>query len=822
MPKNNFKIKQAGATMLEFALTLPFVFVLTVGALDIFRLLQAKNALHEAVGAAIRCSSTTDGKCVTTTAPDFVKQYKFLQLPISEKLVRLSGVGSWVMMPDYRMDGFNADIVGSGEYTGDFKKMAAVPEVLPVEGQVRYFLESFKDFAPVVDDPGHARTSTLSNSTVIGSFSSGSVSGESNSCIRKKIGEITLKNIPSMEKIVFGTYGTQIRCYGLSYNSNNRCKLTSNSITPLMFRILGSAVSDGHNTGSSVGGKITVDVEGISQNRSGSITEIASIGGKVFQGYLGPNDASLALRGLPDITIGKAWVTDPPDGEINLYSNLLTTPGSNIKLTFYLQRTTDCSNPSSPPARWTLDKLEVHTLKPYGEESFKPCQSNLKRSQLTSPNSAAVTALCRVAGLDVVQKIQQQPGSSPIPFGAPLTSDCHTNNFSKEDLINKMVQQQGLPAGYSSINELYQDYSQSYVSADSNQCTKTASFTDCAEPNYGVEAKPVYDSEHSRYFIADSTEARTACASKKLQQVLAEGNTLSDVKFFEKNISVLHQPIFARMQDCTYTKTIAYNSLPSGLSVYKKINFAFNRSGATAMYTGATSPQVVTQSDQTRYGCAAVTIQKAVYNESSDVAQDSLFKHDVFESAAGCNWQAVANAEAVKLGLDSHAYFESAKTDTGEGIVPEPPAENSCARWDISGGSNIPPTDRGTYPVGGTIPAQCIQSVSGVNTCVTQDAGIKKVNPSSDPYLRINNEANKTLRSTFGAFFGGADTVNANCGVDSKNCLKADVQLDPVSKMVTAKAEITVPLMLGRFVSANLGKVSEVSSKPWEGKFAKG
>lgn len=62
-------MNQKGTSLFEFALVLPALMLLTLGAVDINRVLHERQALQEAAKSAARCLYATDGDCLQHSAP---------------------------------------------------------------------------------------------------------------------------------------------------------------------------------------------------------------------------------------------------------------------------------------------------------------------------------------------------------------------------------------------------------------------------------------------------------------------------------------------------------------------------------------------------------------------------------------------------------------------------------------------------------------------------------------------------------------------------------------------------------------------------------
>ena len=255
--------------------------------------------------------------------------------------------------------------------------------------------------------------------------------------------------------------------------------------------------------------------------------------------------------------------------------------------------------------------------------------------------------------------------------------------------------------------------------------------------------------------------------------------------------------------------------------------FDFAKSGETARVTGTVAPESYRVSAPDIFACSQVQVSAPlIFNDSNaSLADTSIFKKYNLEEDI-CNKEESARGEAEKYGLLKNAYFVVNETDRKMVHVTQPPDANSCATWEVDSDQSIPKVYRGEHNQG-IVPAECKQSATGQNTCITTPGTVKVVNKSNDPYLNLNDQAVKTLKTTFGAFYGGADTATVVCAKDAKNCLDTKVVLDPVSKIVTASASINVKLytenfpIIGDSIKA-IGVVTEKQMQPWEGKFASG
>lgn len=132
--KNLLRRARSGITSLETAVIIPVLLVVTLGAVDVARVIQAHQTIRDAAKVASRCIYPTDAACIAA-APSLTvtNQYQFELVSNNRETPRMdyAGTASWLSAPELLFNNFQARVLSDVRFDGQFSTNAYVVQSVP-------------------------------------------------------------------------------------------------------------------------------------------------------------------------------------------------------------------------------------------------------------------------------------------------------------------------------------------------------------------------------------------------------------------------------------------------------------------------------------------------------------------------------------------------------------------------------------------------------------------------------------------------------------------------------------------------------------------
>lgn len=132
--KKILKRARLGITSLETAVVIPVLLAVTLGAVDVARVIQAHQTLRDAAKVANRCIYPTDAACVAA-APSLsvtnMFQYELVSNTRETPRMDYSGTASWLSAPEMLFNNFQARVLSDVRFDGQFATNSYVIQSVP-------------------------------------------------------------------------------------------------------------------------------------------------------------------------------------------------------------------------------------------------------------------------------------------------------------------------------------------------------------------------------------------------------------------------------------------------------------------------------------------------------------------------------------------------------------------------------------------------------------------------------------------------------------------------------------------------------------------
>lgn len=765
-----------GFSLLEQALALPVVLGVVVGAVDVSSYMKGYRAVQEGVRASLRCTYTTDGKCVSVTPDETKNFYNIFLPPIYGHQFNYDGDGYWLEFPTYSYENFTARILDTVTFDVPQTKTVVRPAYFSANALVKYYLRG--TVYPTINGTGYSNGAELNLGFSGGGnvSTSGSPGGRTTNTSSDgvSIGAVTF-TIP--HPAGNDPYRGRISdCFTRRPLSNlGRCLGPSGTHISLAIH--------GNSNGTPIGDDGQVAISW-SQNGSGP----HSLGGRAFGG---PGTQNFFPRGLPSSSYTgqyAGWCSHY-SGECGAdYNDIVVEFDKPVTLHFRLRKSS--GNPNQA-VEWNMTSIQVFAGEWSLEAESPQCNQNLTQSQMRD-NVGCTTSHIVTNILDVSQN-----GGNPVAYGDNINPNCSPVRLTRDQVLTT----QGItPSTWID----YGDYGVEIPNVCGSSMTAP-----CVDGNIGVPEEPVWEPLNGSV-IRNSSSASSICPPQS--ELMRDNGILGTNPFWrEKQYSIHHSPVTFSDKDCSFQLPPPVESFPSDLTRFVKLDISTPRiSEYTKHFFGASDPRTLKDPlmGDSRYQCSAVPLRTMRFDNSS-TPPTSIF-NGVYPEL-DCSWADTLKTEAKKLGLPGDAYFVPARLQVGDEVrIPGRPTDE-CRYFRIDK-SLLAENQReflGAYP-DGEMPPQCYPEP--YDTCVQRFKGSFPTGNKGE--VKPNEKAKAVGLEAIEVLYPQAKTSNCDGG---PHCVKFDVP-DPDGNTMHASASVEVPMM---FLLNKTVKVSYSASETWEGAFSK-
>lgn len=829
-------LTQGGQSLLEFAIVVPILLALMVGAYDVNNVIRARTALQEGVKSTLRCLYPTDGQCWQAHADSRSRLFHAVrENPTYEYTIGefdYNGTASWLNGPVLNFTSAGVNTIGRVSYgiqNPQYEARWNNNTPVPYRGEVPYAVLAYtvpytqgNELDPNFSLDGSNNGDYPDNSKTTVSVSGvGGITSSRNGVGIGKSGTFTIPN-PLWTISDSGITYRDIPCFrsnntdrGVATEKNaNFANLCSTSQTRLMLDISGEILDSYRGTNADLGaeGKALIQLV----IGSGSNAETIDLGGRVFN--VGDNNSrhgNFAPRGYtmvieqPRVQIGvyenkpiyKHHFERDADGDLHydtegyIHSDLNVPFDTEMYIQFRLQSTDGKKvawRPTKIRAFWSVYETtaeKANCLQKY------PADPSLIIDSCASDHPSKLPAQKAKATI-IIPPVNEQH----------ITLPCGTNAENKAQALASS----GVPnPNYWTISEVINPL-----------CGITPKRLDCPA-NFGIDGNFV-DGETD---VSNNAQAKALCP-------------INDPELSRRNL----QPIEPHWVQTTKTKTFAAvkhtpNSCqeldlpevlyPSEIKNFKKVKInpptlEHTRKIFTLDIYPDKSPAEL-KSTMAQYNCSSFNVGSQSYNESTRprLETGSLFvgKH----KDLGCGWEEklrrAAKTEANEdLRINDKTYFKASESRVGEVKVSELNGDSCTAYKKIV--SKVTDTeDLGTMKEQ-DLPSACLQP--GGN-CRISFAGYSNDGNAAksdyDPQIAVNTFGMPEIQSSIPQ---AMSTKDINCS--SAYC--TNISVDPINDpndpgKVLARARMVVPTYFLQLIGHNNVVVSYQETERLERQFSK-
>lgn len=822
------KRARSGMTSLETAIIIPVLLVITIGAIDAARLIQAHQTLRDAARVATRCIYPTDAACVSaavnSNSPGNVFQYQLVDNNRETPSMNYSGAASWLTSPALNFSQFQASTLTDVSFNGHFSTSAYVVRSAPptpnlaVVGTGNYF-EMTRRGVPFVDagtSPGYdatfytdaSLTTQISPATqtgfggglTIGGSESGALSlndwheiwsseGRTASWIPRVVGERAVNDN------IFG-------CVKPAFSVNDATDCSEPGLgggkreSRIAFDLRGSAISSVFST-------FSVRVSYWTPGNSAHPTEVVLHGRQ----YNGGVSHLLFPRGFPisrihsPSTLGNQLanmvdndsIVIPWGKEFNIEVRATGT-GSRVHLNslkifapeFETRQTSGscgCGENQLVTTSGTATFQAEQCSRIYVDcaaNLLAPGVQNFSEQDLLKPGNSMATTVA------ITSEASQAP-QYILPIGGP--NGC----FATEAEALAQRQQTISQAGLTNVAILPGVFPSSSQEACQAVTANLNNVNFSCPANHGVSES--VDPATGR--IVGSASAMSQCPPSSPNLL-----SYSNVSWGEGVTAIDHAPVDFVPTSCAAQSPNWAND--SVLAAYPKLLTPQGvETGREAVITEHADPAVLKATAQ--YSCSAFQVASRSFDDSNPLLAQSLFHGH--SAPLGCDWENILRHEAefgtnvpMELKLKGYEYFTAASHEDGWQV--ERTADTSCAACTTCRFNQTRTNIPGLFTQNQS-PAVCSGLPSGT-WCESQAFYV--VTPGSNGGVNVNES--EAVRIALGEIQASIPSAQAGCtGV---GCAEVTVIADSATGVVNAAASYNMPLyILGNHSVTLSSSVSE-------------
>jgi hypothetical protein len=698
-PSNKIKNTRA-KYLLEFAVSLPVLLSLVLGANDINNVMRAKTALQEGSKTTLRCLYPTDGKCWQNSGDTRSRLYHAQRVNQSKILTigtyNYDGEASWLEAPRYSYNNADVNIIGSVSYAVPNPQIIARwnSSNLELQGDVPYVVEEYS-LPYISGNELNARYTTANNNEPypeVRNVSVNNIAGITNRGSNDDdailIGESSTFIIenPFVEKNSQGQITYVRPCFvannvdtalNTSKNANFSTICKHPNSARIMLDISGDILSryNNRNVNSSSQGKVLIELI------VGNTTR--KLGGRLFSA----NDSNPSLAGnfaprgyLMNSNNALTRTSHSLDkmkyDEEALTHNNLTVPyDTPIKLRYKLL------SKDSGLVAWRATQLRVFTSVYKKASDLADCTQKYSLSQV---NNIASCPSLHPSGLPA---LKPRPKYEILPINQQVkTLPCGTTMKTARSVL-------------SSDSSVRNPDEWEFSENKQPQCG-TQSQTDLCPSNLGIDGvfqEGVRD-------LGNNPLAQAVCPiNNKILSTLGISAINPNWREITKNetfTAVTHEPI-----NC-FDLNLPTNKIPSVISKYKKYRInPGSVDGSRKIYTRDISPEKPPsklKQELAEYACSEFGVSNQKYSEDTKPALSANSVFRGIHTDLGCGWEeklrlAAINETNDKLKLNPKAYFKGLSTLVGEKQIDSAPTDNCISFKQVVTGSKTI-EDLGTMP----------------------------------------------------------------------------------------------------------------------------
>ncbi|MBX7144735.1 MAG: hypothetical protein K1X79_09815 [Oligoflexia bacterium] len=781
--------KQAGFSVLEQAIALPVLLTVLMAAMDINSVFQGYSALQSGVRQSLRCTFTTDGKCVSTspdTRPRLFNYYLVQRDPLFlVDRFDLSGNIAWIDLPSYRFDNFRAKVLDQVHFDAPTATFSASRTYYPATVDANFDMRIAR-LPYILGDPKDPQTRFRGNHALhYGAVQSINIENIQGTITPGQPAYVIgWADLPIITRSANLFASSSIDAGNENYNHEpDFSKAESTASASIAVHITGFRRGTDEYSHGSVGIRLYKVVAG--QNQF-----VKTLGGRSFgkDGPLDVNpDANFVIRGLTSEYIDPVV---PQYQELDLYSPLNIEYGQQYKIRFKLYYT------DGTRVAWQGDRLKVYFPKDELNQTRNySCQGGLAACDGTNACSVAEVPASASAVLTNVHHLTNLP---PVRYDSAIAlSGCVTAPSSYQTLLSA-----------NNINQCEANFTFSF---STGSCPLQPQVIHCASagqtgnaasgPNYGVPETPLSDG-----FIHSSSTASSICPASTSTAITI--GSPENVRWTESEQGVPNDDIAIGSSGVlTWAKNncSAQWQFPSGsgLPNYPKLSYNTTLSGYVPHYTGTLDPAALKSDPASGFACPELPLNSRKIDilptQVNSGNQNSLFFGE--RTLPGCDWQEQLRSDGIQHSLfDAAAYFWADNPALGLSKDTFYSRPASCVDPNPEQIWSAPTTK--TIIPGGPYsdqhpPAQCQDPTV---SCAAEFAGFGPGTPSSNSYnfslaaqhFGFNEVQAQYPRAKWNC--SGADCVNISV-TDNGDSLRADSSI-----------EVPIRLFMGRTVKLNFSE----------------
>lgn len=710
----------SGAYLLEYAFALPLLLTLTLGALDVARVLQVKSAVTKAAETAVRCVYTLDGgtsdgaRCIDTSAaaPSALYNWYRITTPPQFEVNRYDydGEALWFGRRRETYTNFRARILSDYSYSVSQDQLQATLVSYPLRGEREVYLKT-AGMPYVTGDPlspvfrfNDERSASLPQQRritpgVVLTASPGAVASQSFTFrLNQVFGGAIDSEAPRLEANRIdrtGPYavardrlsgsGQTAYQYGLSQMTNQ---------TRVIIHVRGNGTGAGEVTLS-----LTWQGGGV------------DLGGRQFSGT---GSANFVPRGVDLDRVDAALLGPGGYVEYPTYAGLVIPRNKDITATLSLA--------SAPGSSATWESVDVRIWTPQYERFSRSdwvCANGgglITRGQHAHNQATGGAASC-VLGAEQVPVASVSVNTSSPVYGPPQNLGCGFGVLAAQAAI---VQQHG------SIEAASYDYAVAggcdalVVQSAPGSCGEFGQSVAGGQSNYGVPEPAGPDGR-----VRGSALAAAICPAQPTQEMQNLGVPVPANVSWGERVVVIPDPSSPGQP---FTLTHLPESCEDRVSFAQPITYVpeAKRIIPVPEYTDAPlfttdDPRVLRTQHPALYDCTEFPIASRQFNETvrPELPITSLFR-GVYEDLGNACWEERLRMEAEALGLPVGVFFEGTRSKRAPAVYGEMPSTQCGAEvrvtYDSRGEEELvtqQPLRAGERPVECESPSMCRTELVG-------------------------------------------------------------------------------------------------------------
>lgn len=653
---------ECGATLLEYALALPVVLTLTLGAIDISRVLQVQAALNQGTKEALRCLYPTDGGCSASTYTPGTALYNWYGSTASVGYdmgtFDYNGTASWFSVPRYTYNNIHARVLSSYQFD--------VPQQNYQAKRVSFARsQEFRSYVRLTTLPFITGASALNPEFRYKNITNGTRPLYPG-VINVSLGSIDLATAPGGTRQASVTFvipapvsnvdltqkcnpSTDIDKQGASTTIMNADTELS-SCTASHLRLTGAVLLHPKGTVSGAG-KTTLTLS----HAGGTI----DLGGRV---WTGTGNGNFVPRGIPDENLYVAEHLRGTYEELRRYPNLALPFNQPITLTFAISK-----HPNYPHlnGEWHGTGLAIYRSRFSERVETASCPAILRGDYEAATSGGGQPPGC------------EQAQSFPISLMSGRTVTVNTSaNVDPTPPIPLGCNLSGAAA----ISTLGAGNARNFdVLTTQAACTPYVAEGQCSENN-GVPEDP-----DSAGFIRNSPLAQSLCPPEinaQMQSALVQ--TMTNLRWRESPRQVMspNNPTEPFSFEFLKASCNAVMTPPSALSAYPPNKLQIGSPSVTTepSYTGSIDPRYLKIHSPAEYDCPELQVVDSPLSESTapTLPTESLFMGVRNDLGEDC-WEDMLRADARERGIPEGAFLRLEREGRGFTTFASPPT-TSCAQ----------------------------------------------------------------------------------------------------------------------------------------------